>query len=109
MKYSLTPKNGHKIRNQISLTEDEENLISKKDFDENDKKKLKEIKEKRYSECSQNDIDIINSIYNKYKPVTDGDYQLIAFDINVNEEGKARGILNCRVNNEHKQIRINEF
>lgn len=44
-----------------------------------------------------------NQIYNLHKP-TDENYSLISCDLTIGEE--VRGIINCRINGEHKQIRF---
>ena len=45
------------------------------------------------------------AIFEKHKPKEE--YTLIDTSITI-ENGKARGIINCRINGEHKQIRIAE-
>lgn len=44
-----------------------------------------------------------NQIYNTHKP-TEENYSLISCDLTIGEE--VRGIINCRINGEHKQIRF---
>jgi len=45
------------------------------------------------------------AIFEKHKPKEE--YSLIDTSITI-ENGKARGIINCRINGEHRQIRIAE-
>lgn len=52
---------------------------------------------------STSDITIANGLYNQHKP-TDSNYSLISCDLTIG--GEVRGIINCRINGEHKQIRF---
>ena len=49
------------------------------------------------------DISTANGLYNQHKP-TDSNYSLISCDLTIGEE--VRGIINCRINGNHKQIRF---
>lgn len=49
------------------------------------------------------DITVANRLFNEHKP-TDDNYTLISCDLTIDEE--VRGIINYRINNEHKQIRF---
>ena len=52
---------------------------------------------------SNEDIDTANEVYALNKPQNDN-YSLISCDITI--DNGARGIINCRINGEHKQIRF---
>jgi len=88
--------------NPVSLTAEQIAILESED--DNTKAVLAaEIKEQRESIASDEDILAGNAKYAEIKPTlkeTDI-YQLISFDI-ANDSG----ILNCRVNGEHKQIRF---
>ena len=58
------------------------------------------IKMRRYQQISEEDLFIVEAIYNKYYLPTS---TLISVNIYLPEE---RGIINCRINGEHKQIRF---
>lgn len=53
-------------------------------------------------------IGVANAVYNKNKPVLkDTDvYQLIAVDVSIVDNTAKSGIINCRVNGEHQQVRF---
>jgi thiamine biosynthesis lipoprotein ApbE len=88
-------------------TEQKALLISQKEEDKVSKLELQNtIKAQRESAISKKESAIFDALYNKVKPtLNDGDvYQLIA--INIHYAEKTFGILNCRVNGEHKQIRF---
>lgn len=91
--------------NQVSLTREQIALLnSEKESDKDAIKTLiAEIKSLREVNAKEEDILIAQSKYQEIKPVlkeTDV-YELISFDI-----AGINGILNYRVNGEHKQIRF---
>jgi len=93
----------------VQLTEEQKTLMmSTKEEDREAKKSLIEsIKTQREGSVDIEKEGELNSFYNSIKPeLKAGDaYQLIA--INLSEkQSKFFGILNCRVNGEHKQIRF---
>jgi hypothetical protein len=90
---------------QVQLTKEQKTLLSSKD--EANKEAvialLAEIKSLREVEAQEEDVVLAQAKYEEVKPTlkeTDV-YQLISFNITGNN-----GILNCRVNGEHKQVRF---
>lgn len=65
------------------------------------------IKIQREGAVSEEKLTELNTVYQTHKPkIPDGiSYQLIAMDVSE-IEGEFRGILNCRVDGEHKQVRF---
>lgn len=49
------------------------------------------------------DLQLVNELYNLYKPSEEG-FELISCNITLCDN--PRGIINCRINGEHKQIRF---
>jgi hypothetical protein len=93
----------------ILLTEEQQTLLNSTNPLDNDTKisLLATIKTQREVTLSTEDTIIAESIYASIKPTLkeDDTYQLIAADMTL-DNGTAKGILNCRVNGEHKQIRF---
>jgi ribosomal 30S subunit maturation factor RimM len=91
---------------EVVLTE-QQNLILISDNNEEKANLLLEIKANREVEPTQEDIDIALAKYNEVKPTLKEDdvYELISMDITIENESSL-GILNCRINGEHKQIRF---
>jgi hypothetical protein len=94
--------------NKIEVTETEQELLrSKNEEDKVAKLELMQtIKSKRHTNLTATKSKEFVDFYNKVKPAlkeTDN-YQLISMDISKTD--KLSGILNCRVNGEHKQIRF---
>jgi hypothetical protein len=56
---------------------------------------------------NEEEVQKLNDLYNSLKPsIKDDDtYQFIAMDV-TEDSGSFRGILNCRINDEHRQIRF---
>lgn len=90
---------------EFSLTEEQINLmVSTKEEDQDAKIELLQlIKSQREVDAQEEDILIAQAKYNEIKSTLEETdiYQLISFNICDN-----KGILNCRVNGEHKQIRF---
>lgn len=93
----------------VELTETEKNLLmSKEELDKEAKETLVEkIKSEREQPASKKDAEIAQKKYEEIKPILEEGqtYQLIAMNASIND-GNISGILNCRVNGEHKQIRF---
>ena len=93
----------------VQLTEEQKTLLmSTKEEDKEAKKVLMEtIKEQREGEVLETKTNELNSFYESIKPEIGEDdvYQLISVDVSE-IESNFNGILNCRVNGEHKQIRF---
>jgi hypothetical protein len=90
---------------QVQLTEEQKTLLQSKE--ESDIEAITalmvEIKASREVEAQEEDVVLAQAKYEEVKPIlkeTDV-YQLISFSIFNNT-----GVLNCRVNGEHKQIRF---
>lgn len=94
--------------NSIILTATEKALLASTSEENIEAKSilLEEIKSKKYTNVTEPFSSILIGLYNRVKPVvkeTDT-YQLIACDILKTK--KLSGILNCRINGEHKQVRF---
>jgi len=94
----------------VQLTEEQKTLMmSTKEEDKEAKKALQEtIKSQREGSVDIEKEGELNSFYNSIKPeLKENDvYQLIAIDVAEKDNGGFSGILNCRVNTEHKQVRF---
>lgn len=94
----------------IQLTEAEKQLMaSKKEEDAQEKQALfKRIKEEREQPTTVEKSDVLTAFYTGIKPqLKETDlYELIACDLNENGMGLYSGILNYRLNNNHKQLRF---
>ena len=92
--------------NQVVLSKDQKVILEGKD--QNAIKELQDtLKSQREVPAQDSDISICQAKYLSIKPIlTNTDvYQLIAINVNLDAEN-CSGILNCRVNGEHKQIRF---
>jgi hypothetical protein len=94
--------------NNVEITETEQELLrSTKEEDKVAKAELLEtINSKRFTSLTATKSKEFVTLYNIVKPVlkeTD-EYQLIAID--VCKTDRLSGILNCRINGEHKQVRF---
>jgi hypothetical protein len=95
--------------NQVILTEMQKALLMSTSEEDRDSQieLINEIKSLRETIAQGEDAALAQAKYEEVKPTlkeTD-EYQLISFDVNIDEE-KLSGILNCRVNGDHKQIRF---
>ena len=91
---------------QIELTVDQIAVLTSDDI--NAQKILNDyIKEQREAVATDADILVGNKKYSEIKPILkDTDiYELISMDVVISGES-ITGILNCRVNSEHEQIRF---
>ena len=90
---------------QVEVTEAQKTLLASKDENDREAKKslALELKEARESEAIAADVTKANAKYNEVKPtLKDTDvYELIMMSI-IGESG----VLNCRVNSEHLQVRF---
>ena len=67
---------------------------------------LDRLRLEREVEAGQADSAIAQSVYLENKPsVLESEYQLIAVSLKLDDE-QAFGIINCRINKEHVQIRF---
>jgi hypothetical protein len=96
-------------RVKVELTEAQKTLIaSTSDSDKEAKRALMtEIKTQSQKPAETADAAKAQAKYVEVKPtLTETDtYQLIAMDVTIADD-TVRGILNCRVNSDHKQIRF---
>jgi hypothetical protein len=93
----------------VELTETQIELIqSTKETDAEAKSELiKEIKESREGAVSSELTEKLNTLYTSLKPELKEEdvYQLISADFSE-KENKFTGIINYRVNEKHKQVRL---
>jgi hypothetical protein len=90
----------------VELTETEKAVLMSND--KQAKQNLaQELKSKREKSLSQQDSNIAQTIYLQHKPTLKirDIYQLISVNMTLDGE-TGTGIINCRVNGEHKQIRF---
>ena len=105
-KYKSTIENNWIELLNVTITEEQKNILLSEDLDA-----AEEIKE-LINQQSQNEVtgglkETLVNFYSSIKPElgeTDK-YQLISINIMENK-GIFSGILNCRINDEHKQIRF---
>jgi len=94
----------------IQLTEAEKELMMSEDTKDDESKKdlLDRIKEEREQPTTVKKSDVLTAFYTGIKPqLKETDlYELIACDLTENGTGLYSGILNYRLNNEHKQFRF---
>jgi len=59
-------------------------------------------------ELTENDIRLANEAYTQNKPTltSDDSYKLISADVLIDDDSAVSGIINCRINGEHEQIRF---
>jgi hypothetical protein len=94
--------------NNISLTKEQIDIL--KDVESEAANDLRvELNENRYTILSAKESKVAQDKYDEFKPVikeTD-QYQLIAVNIMLGDDGdETSGIINCRVNGDHQQIRF---
>jgi hypothetical protein len=97
------------VLNKLELNEEQRTLLTNKDGDSEERKQLlEEIKTNRESPAQQEDVDLAQSIYLQYKPeLKEGDdYRLLSVNATFKDDVLVNGIINCRVNGSHKQIRF---
>jgi poly-D-alanine transfer protein DltD len=94
----------------VELTNDQRILMRSRQLESQEYKELMEyIDTNSKKEVTEDVFQVLETSYNKYKPKlkeTDS-YELIGVSITI-EGNKGRGIINCRLNGEHKQIRAYE-
>jgi hypothetical protein len=106
---STTENNWVEIK-PVQLTESQRTLLMSFNVEDKIAKNelIEQIKSQRELEVNQNKMQELNDFYNSVKPElkqTDI-YQLISIDFSEKTQGIFNGILNCRINGEHKQIRF---
>jgi formylmethanofuran dehydrogenase subunit E len=94
----------------VQLTEEQKALMMSTNKEDKEAKKalIESIKTQREGSVTTKKKNELNSFYNSIKPELKEEdvYQLISIDLAEKEESNFVGILNCRVNGEHKQIRF---
>ena len=85
-----------------NITNEERVILEDKTMSPSDSKKalIENIKARSFKLAEQNDAIVAQNIYDEYKV---DDATLISVDISL---PSGHGIINCRINNEHKQIRF---
>lgn len=95
---------------KVELTEEQKALlISTNEADRDAQKELRaQIKSEREGQVEEAKATELTTFYQGVKPELkeDDSYQLISADLSEKEESVFKGILNFRVNGEHKQIRF---
>lgn len=95
---------------KVELTEEQKALLMSTDkADKDAQQELREqIKADKEGSVPTKKKTELKTFYNSVKPVLkkEDTYQLISIDLSQKEEGLSFGILNCRVNGEHKQVRF---
>ena len=92
---------------QFTLSEEQKELLASRK--PSDIAKQTELRELISSKSIQSvDAETINNLINFYDSIRpkDRNYKLISCDIYQNKEKTFSGILNYRINNEHKQLRF---
>jgi hypothetical protein len=94
----------------VKLTKEQRDLMrSKNEDDAEAQSELSQwIKSQREVEVDEAKAESLTVFYNTIKPELkeDDTYHLISIDLSEKSEGVYTGILNCRVNGEHEQIRF---
>jgi len=95
---------------KVELTEEQKALLMSTDEADRDaQKELREqIKAEREGQVEEAKATELTTFYQGIKPELKEEhtYQLISADVSEKQEGVFTGILNCRVNGEHKQVRF---
>jgi hypothetical protein len=96
---------------QVELTQEDKNLLESTSETNLEAKKvlIDKIKTERESVALEADITLAQTVYESKKPTlkSTDTYQLISADFIINDDNIINnGIINCRVNEEHVQIRL---
>ena len=93
----------------VQLTEEQKTLLmSREESDKDAQKELREwMKSEREGTVATKKKNELKEFYDSIKPELkeEDTYQLISIDLSEKED-KFVGILNCRINGEHKQVRF---
>lgn len=94
----------------VELTQEQKDLLKSKDSEDLQAKILlmKDLDALRKVNVVEEKEIELNNFYNSIKPeLKENDvYQILAMDVVEKGQGVFTGILNCRINGEHKQIRF---
>jgi hypothetical protein len=89
-------------------TQEELAAIENAKTEKSKKTLIAKLQEKYTLPVEEAKLEVLNAIYAQFKPVLKDEkdvYQLMTINI-FEENGKHKGILTCKVNGEHKQIRF---
>lgn len=102
MKHLTLINNEWKVRIDPNITEQEHSVLQNNDSSnlELQKTTIQNIKNRSLQNATIEDINLAENLYNSHRIENS---TLISVDIILPD---GRGIINCRVNNEHKQIRF---
>ncbi|MTK53308.1 hypothetical protein [Paludibacter sp.] len=66
------------------------------------------VRDNSMTDASDSDVSVANAAYEANKPVLKEKdvYQLIAIDVTIADNTAKSGIINCRINDEHQQVRF---
>lgn len=92
----------------VTLTEEQKTLLTSQEESDKEAKAVLVTELTKKSEVTPDELTLALAIakYNFLKPVVSetGTYELIGCNMSIGD--KVTGIINCRVNGEHKQIRF---
>lgn len=91
-----------------SATTEELEAIENAKTEASKKNLFNKIKAKQALPVDEDKLEVLNAIYAQFKPVSEDEkdvYELMTMNI-FEENSRYKGILVCRVNGEHKQIRF---
>lgn len=102
MKHLTLINNEWKVRIDPNITEQEHSILQNNDSSnlELQKTTIQNIKNRSLQNATIEDINLAENLYNSHKIENS---TLISVDIILPD---GRGLINCRVNSEHKQIRF---
>lgn len=94
---------------KVTLTESESALLNDLSQDKYQDRLnlLNDVNSRKFKPLESNLVSLVNSIYNSHKPKVNGEdhYELISVDM-VLKGDKGSGVINCRVNGFHNQVRF---
>jgi hypothetical protein len=96
---------------QVEISQEDKNLLESTSETDLEAKKvlIDKIKSERESVALESDVTLAKTTYESKKPTlkSTDTYQLISADFIINNDNTINnGIINCRVNGEHVQIRL---
>lgn len=94
----------------VQLTDAQKELLMSTKVEDKDAKKIlsQELSSQMNGVPTTEENTELTSLYNSVKPELkeDESYELLSINVISDEDEKLSGILNCRINGEHKQIRF---
>lgn len=102
MKYLSLINGVWKVRKDPNITNEEKNILNDRDPSNNELRKntLDSIRSRSFEDANNEDALLAQSLYDQYAL---SDAIFISADISLPDN---HGIINCRLNNEHQQIRF---